>query len=72
MKCYKNFIHDVDFIFNRVYFFNTWVRALRAKLEEIFREIISGTYIIVFIVLETFFLTRNLIIGDFGISRNSK
>src|SRR6266511_320864 len=70
MKYYKNSTYDVDFIFNRVYLFNTWVRALRAKLEETFEKIISETHTIVFAVLETFSLTRNLIVRDLGALRN--
>ncbi len=70
IKCYKNFIHDVNLIFNRVYLSNTWVRVLRAKLEETFRETISRIYTTVSAVLEIFSLTRNLVIRDFDVSRN--
>ena len=72
IKCYKNSIHDVNLIFNRVYLSNTWVRTLPAKLEETFGEIISGAHTITSAALKTFSLTRNLIIKDFSASRNSK
>jgi|SRR6266536_3487110 len=72
IKYYKNSIYDVDLIFNRVYLSNTWIRALRVKLKETFGEIIFGIYTIISAILEIFSLTRNLVVGNFGVLRNFK
>jgi len=72
MKCYKNSIYDVNIIFYRVYLSNTWIRALRAKLEEIFKESINGAHTSRSIVIEIFSLIRILIVRDFNASRRTK
>ncbi|XTI91946.1 hypothetical protein V2W45_1250057, partial [Cenococcum geophilum] len=44
IKCYKNLTYNIDVIFNRVYLSNTWVKALRKRVEAIFSEYMLRTY----------------------------
>ena len=67
--CYKNSIYNVNIIFDRVYFSNIWIRALRVKLEKIFREFINGVYIFRSIIIIIFSFTRILVVGDFNAPR---
>ena len=64
IKYYKNLTYNIDIIFNRVYLFNTWVRALRKRVEAIFSEHIPGTYTTTTILLDMFLLTYTLFTLD--------
>jgi hypothetical protein len=69
MKCYKNSTHDVNLIFDRVCLSNTWVRALRAKLEETFGEFMRGDHTSRSTDKEIFSLARTLVVGDLSAPR---
>ena len=72
MKCYKNSTHDISIIFDRVCLSNTWVRALREKLEDSFGESMPGTHTTAPTLLEIFFLARNLFLGDLAEPRSAE
>jgi hypothetical protein len=70
MKCYKNSTHNTDIIFNRVCLTNTWLRALRSRMETIFGEDNSGAHTTDPCQLDIFALARNVFEGGFARPRN--
>jgi len=72
MKCYKNLTYNVDIIFNRVCLSNTWVRALRKRVEAIFSEHIPKTYTTATVLLDMFLLAYTLFTLDLAKPRSAK
>jgi len=62
----------VDIIFNRVYLSNTWVRALRKKVEAIFGEYIPRTYTTAAALLDMFLLAYTLFTLDLAEPRSAE
>jgi hypothetical protein len=70
MKCYKNSTHDIDTIFNRVCLTNTWVRALREKLEEAFGQPQSGQHTLANAIQDMFLVANNIFASDLAEPRS--
>ncbi|KAK3081759.1 hypothetical protein LTS18_003025 [Coniosporium uncinatum] len=71
IKCYKNSTHDNDIIFNRICLSNTWIRSLRAKMEDWFGEDMPGTHTTANVVADMFLLASNLLKGGLAVPRNT-
>lgn len=71
MKCYKNSTHDLDITFNRVCLSNTWVRALRDKVEGVFGEDMPGHHTIADAALDMFLLAHTLFISELAEPRSA-
>ena len=71
MKCYQNSTHDTDLIFDRVCLTNTFVGALRTRLEGIFGQEMSGAHTTASATLDMFTLARNIFTGDLATPREA-
>jgi hypothetical protein len=72
MKCYKNLTYNIDIIFNRVCLSNTWVRALRKRVEAIFSEHMPGAYTTAAALPDIFLLAYTLFTLDLAEPRSAK
>jgi hypothetical protein len=72
MKCYKNSTHDADITFNRVCLSNTWVRALRERLEATFGEHMPGAHTTAAAIPDMFLLARTLFTSDLAEPRSTE
>ena len=72
IKYYKNLTHNADIIFNRVCLLNTWVRALRKRLEAIFSEYMPRSYTTTIVLPDMFLLTYTLFTLDLAKPRSTK
>jgi len=64
MKYYKNFIYDIDIIFNRVCLSNITVKILHSKIEYIFGKEMSNAHMWAEADLNMFTLAQNLYSGN--------
>jgi hypothetical protein len=72
LRSFKNSTHDTHIVFNRMCLANTWIGALREKLEQAFGEEMSGAHSTVDVASDIFLLARTIFLGDLAEPRSTE